>query len=396
MRTLSLLIVIFIFSNILISQNIEEITFAKKVKISSSILDEERTIFISTPENYNNSNSSYPVLYVLDGDVDKIKYASGLVSDLSTRAMCPNMIVVAIANTKRFRDMTPNNSNIDSQGKKANWGNDYGKADRFLRFIELEVFPYVESNYRTLPYRVVTGHSASAMCITHAFLSHTKMFNSYIAISPTLWWDENLFNRTADKNIQSMNLKYNQFYFSIGSLETPLNIRNGYQFYQTLSKKSPSDFNWKYDFIENETHGSQATLALYNGLRFVFNNWKYDYDKFLKEGMVYINSFFKDKSKKYGYEISPSEPELNSFGYAMIRLKKFEEAINIFKTCTEKSPNSPNAYDSLGDAYYYAGKIDLSINSYKKAIELGSKQNDEQLQAYKNNLKKAEQKKAME
>lgn len=393
MQTFKLLVVLFFFTGIVISQNSEDVVLAKKVEIHSSLLNEERTIFISTPDNYNNSSTSYPVLYVLDGSVEKIKYTSGLVSDLSTRAMCPNMIVVAIANTKRFRDMTPNNSNINIHGKTSNWGNDYGKADNFLKFIETEVFPYIESNYRTLPYRIITGHSASAMCVTHAFLSHNHMFNSYIAISPSLWWDSNLFNRTADKNLINMNLKHKQFYYSYGSLETPIKIRNAYQFRQTLTKKSPPELNWSFDFIQNETHGSQATVALYNGLRFIFANWKYDYDKFLQEGMSYINNFYEAKSKKYGYKITPSESELNSFGYAMIRQKKYDEAINIFKSCVKNNPSSPNAFDSLGDAYLAAGKIDLSINSYNKAIELGTLQNDSQLATYKLNFEKAKKRK---
>ena len=372
-----------------LAQKTDDVILAKKIKINSNVLDEERTIFVSTPENYDNSKDSYPVMYVLDGSESTIHYSSGLVKDLSKRALCPNMIIVAIANTKRFRDMTPTKSNLNAQGKEVNWGAEYGEADNFLKFIETELFLFIEKNYRTLPYKIFSGHSAGGMCVTHAFLSHNNMFNSYIAISPSLWWDSCLFNRTADEKIENMNLKHKHFYYSIGEKEAPNNVGNAHALFRTLSKKSPDELSWTFDYIKNEDHGSQATLALYNGLRFIYNNWKYDYAEVITGGLTYINSFYSEQSEKYGYDVLPSESEMNSFGYAFIRARKYEEAILIFEKNTINNPKSPNAFDSFADACLAAGKIDLSIKNYEKAVELGIQFNDVNLDVYKRNLEKA-------
>lgn len=388
-KLLSSFLILLLFSGITYSQNTDDVILAKKIKINSNVLNEERTIFVSTPENYDNSKDSYPVMYVLDGSESTIHYVSGLVNDLSKRALCPKMIIVAIANTKRFRDMTPTKSNLNSQGKEVKWGSEYGEADNFLKFIKTELFLFIEKNYRTLPYKIFSGHSAGGMCVTHAFLSHNNMFNSYIAISPSLWWDSSLFNRIANEKIENMNLKHKHFYFSIGEKEAPHNVGNAHALFRTLTKKSPDELAWTFDYIKNEDHGSQATIALYNGLRFIYNNWKFDYDEVMASGLTYINNFYSKQSEKYGYEVLPSEDEMNSFGYALKRAHKLEEAINIFEKNTFNNPKSPNAFDSLAEAYLATGQFDLSIKNYEKAVELGIIFNDSNLDVYKLNLEKA-------
>lgn len=379
MPLIKLLIIFLLLSGIANAQNADHITIAKKISIKSSVLGEERTILVSTPADYDHSKGAYPVWYVLDGDKAVIHYTSGLITDLAKRDLCPEMIVVAIANTKRFRDMTPTRY-------KENPKVDSGGADKFLKFIEKELFPYIQTNYRTLPYRIFAGHSASGMCVAHAFLSHNKMFNGYIALSPCFWWDSNLFVKTAEEKIDRMDLKHRHFYFSTGTLEVPKYVDSAQAFFITLTEKAPSELKWKFDFLKDEDHGSQGTIAMYNGLRFIYQDWKFDSNKVRDGGLKYINSFYLNKSKKYGYEILPSEAEMISFGYMMVRSNKFDEAIKIFKKNILRHPQSANAYDSLAEAYLAAGKVDLSIKNYEKAVKLGTSQNDEQLELYKQGL----------
>jgi len=382
MRKLLLAMLVLFISATVFSQIANEIVLAKKRHIQSKVLDENRTILVSTPLGYDQSNTAYPVMYVLDGSVNTILFASGLVSDLSSRVLCPEMIIVAIENTDRFRDMTPTpydrNPNLASGG-----------ADKFLKFIETELFPFIEKEYRTLPYRIFKGHSASGMCVIHAFLSHNQMFNAYIGISPNLWWDSNLFSNTADEKLDKMNLKHKHLYFSTGSKETAHNIDGGQTFYETLKKKNPTMLKWKFDHIQDEDHGSLGTIAFYNALRFIYSGWKFDMQKARSNGLSYIDEFLKIQSEIYGYEISPSEAEITSIGYMLLRQKKYVEAIEAFQRNIPKNPQSANVYDCLGDAYLAYKEYDLSIKNYKKAIELGTLNEDENLETYKRNLEKA-------
>ncbi len=386
MRSIKFLIILFFLSGIAYSQKSDDLIIAKRIRINSTVLGEQRTILVSTPSNYLHSKEAYPVMYVLDGSDATIHFTSGLIKDLSKRALCPEMIIVAIANTDRFRDMTP--TKYKRNPKRASGG-----ADKFLKFIEKELFPFIQTNYRTLPYRIISGHSASGMCVTHAFLSHNNMFNAYIAMSPCFWWDTNLFIKKAEKEIRNMKLQHKHFYFSTGTKENSKYVDSAQAFYQVMTKKSPLELKWKFDYIKNEDHGSQGTIAMYNGLRFIYQDWKFDTNKVKEGGLNYINSFYLKQSKKYGYEVLPSEAAMISFGYMMIRNKKNEEAIKIFKKNILKHPHSANAYDCLGAAYLAAGKIDISIKNYEKAVELGTCFKDVNLKIYKQGLKRAKARK---
>jgi hypothetical protein len=382
MVKLKLITLLLLLSANIFSQNTDDIVIAKRIKIQSTVLNEERTIFVSTPLNYNQSIDAYPVMYVLDGSENSIHFNSGLVSNLSERALCPKMIIVAISNTDRFRDMTPTPYTRDPNRPS-------GGADKFLQFMETELFPFIEKEYRTLPYRIIKGHSASGLCVTHAFLSHNQMFNSYIAISPSMWWDSNLFSKTAEEKLGEMNFKHKHFYFSTGSKETAHNIDGAQSFYEVLSEKNPKDLKWKFDHIQDEDHMSQGTIAMYNALRFIYADWKFDAQKLRSDGLSYLDDFCKKQTEIYGYEISPSEAEMTSIGYMILRQRKYSEAIEIFKRNIHNNPLSANAYDCLGEAYLACEKFDLSIENYEKAVSLGITNKDENLEFYEQNLEKA-------
>jgi predicted alpha/beta superfamily hydrolase len=384
MKPIKLLLILLLLSELSYSQNGDDVIIAKRLRINSTVLGEERTIYVSTPYNYGKSKESYPVLYVLDGWMGVI----GLVNDLSGWNLCPEMIIVVIESTNGIRDFTPTKPKYDKDGKEIKYQrwDKLGEADKFLSFIETELFPFIEKNYRALPYRICSGHSAGGICVTHAFLSHNNMFNSYIAISPSLYWDSSLLNRTAEEKISNMNFKYKQYYFSTGGNEIPSNVGDAHTFAQTLKIKAPSELKWKFDYLANEDHGSQATIALIYGMRFIYEGWKYDSDKLVAGGLNAINSFYHNLSEKYGYDIIPDVGTLNSLGWGVLRAGRREEAIKFFENNINKHPDSPDAFTYLGEGYFAAGNIELAIKSYEKAIELATTLNDGNFERFKMRL----------
>jgi predicted alpha/beta superfamily hydrolase len=385
MKTLKLLVVLLLFTETIYPQNADNVIVARRITIYSSILSEERTIYVSTPSGYIDSTASFPVMYVLDGDPEVITFYSGMVNNLFSYDLCPEMIIVAIENTVRIRDMAPSKPKYNQQGVEIKYYGDekVGEADKFLNFIETELFPYIDKNYRTIPYRIFSGHSAAAMCVTHAFLSHTNMFNAYIAMSPSFYWDSGLLNRVADEKIGGLNLRYKQYYFSIGGDETPSDIAEAHTFSKTLRIKSPAALRWKFDYIANEDHGSQVTIALYNGLRFIYEGWKYDNDKMVAGGLNTINSFYQNLTDRFGYEILPDGNIMNSIGWEVKRTGRLEEAIRILEENTSRHPNYPEAYSYLAEVYSAAGNYEYAVKSIEKAVELATAQHDDNLKRYK-------------
>jgi len=162
----------------------EAVARAEKIMIRSAVLNEERELRISKPRSYDQSQASYPVLYVLDGDLN-FHVTAEIVRYLSAYSLIPEMIVVGVWNTDRNRDMTPNKPKEEG----ARYGT-AGGADNFLRFLGEEAIPFIEQSYRAQPGRTIVGHSLSGLLAVHALLARPELFSATIAISPALWWNK--------------------------------------------------------------------------------------------------------------------------------------------------------------------------------------------------------------
>jgi predicted alpha/beta superfamily hydrolase len=160
----------------------DPVVIGTKFQIESKVLAETRTYWIHSPFKYKSGNDAYPVLILQDPE-SELTLAAAAVDMLSDSGRIPPMIVVGIKNTNRNRDMTP------SRPAKA-FGVSVGGADKFLAFIADELLPTIDRTYRTRPYRVLVGHSFGGLFAVYALMNRPDVFQGYIAISPSLWWDD--------------------------------------------------------------------------------------------------------------------------------------------------------------------------------------------------------------
>ena len=153
-------------------------TIASKFSINSSILNEDRTFFVSLPESYDKSGSTYPVLLLLDG-AQNLEHSVASARMLSKWKGTPEVIIVAIPSINRVKDFTPT--------KDVSYANGSGGADKFAMFIEKELMEFVDKHYRTHPFRILEGHSLGGLFAADQFLTQNSFYNAYIIISPALW-----------------------------------------------------------------------------------------------------------------------------------------------------------------------------------------------------------------
>lgn len=368
---------VLIISNLLvaIAGNENSYEIGKRVKLNSGILNEERELIIYIPASYEFSNQDYPVLYLLDGEAH-FHHATGIVQFLSSQGLMPEMIVVSVVNTDRNKDFTPT---------KLSQRHTSGGADKFMDFFQKELFPMMDSKYRTSDYRILMGHSLGGAFATYALLERPSMFNSYISISPYLMYDNNYLIR---QTIEKLKPKYDRniyFYMTVGNEPTYFETLDF--FAKTLEEKSPKNLNFKYDKRMEDNHGSSPHLTIYNGLLFIFSDWKLD-EETISGGMKAIDKHYKSLSETYGVEMNAPEPFINLLGYRYLAEKNFEEAIKIFKENVKRYPESSNVYDSLGEAYEKSGNKEKAKENYSKAVALGKKTNSPNLNIYLQNLER--------
>jgi len=374
-----ILVAAVLFSSILILNAGEHgYTIGEKVSFKSNILDEERTILVYVPQSYYLTDAQYPVLYLLDGGFH-FHHVSGVAQFLSANGLIPEMIVVAIVNVDRNRDFSP----TELSQRPASGG-----AEKFMNFISDELFPFVERNYRTKSFNVLMGHSLGGTFATYVLLNKPELFKGYISISPYLMYDNNYLVRETESKLKSKYADGTVYYMTVGNEPNYFEALD--HFAKTIEAKSPKGLGFEYTQMLEDDHGSVPHLSIYNGLLFIYSDWKLDPEVF-KEGLVAIDKHYKKVSKKYDYEIAAPENTINQLGYTYLANNDFNDAIIVFKENVDRFPKSANVYDSLGEAYEKNGQLDLANENYSKAVEIATKKEHPNLNIYKKNLERVQE-----
>ena len=361
----------------------------KKFALKSAVLGEERVILVRTPAGYETNKLSYPVLYMTDGDAH-MGHTSSTIEFLTQNGRIPDLIVVGITNTDRTRDLTPVRSSNKNAAGQLQFPTS-GGADNFLKFIQTELIPEIEKEYRVQPYRILAGHSLGGLFAIHTMITKPGIFNSYIAVSPSLQWENGEALKRATDFLKNQKELKATLFVSLGN--EPGAIGDSFEsFREALSKANIKDFEWQAERMDDEDHGSVVLRSHYLGLRKVYEGWQGLRDP--KSGAVVgglkgADAHYKKLSDKFGYSIPVPENLINQMGYQFLFDGKPDEAIAAFKANVERYPASANVYDSLAEAYEREGKIDLAAPLYDKARALGEQNKDPNAAVYKANYERA-------
>ena len=361
----------------------------KRLVLKSTVLGEERVVLVRTPAGYETNQVRYPVLYMTDGDAH-MGHTGSTIDFLVQNGRIPDLIVVGVTNTDRTRDLTPAKSTDKTPGGELRFPTS-GGADNFLKFFETELIPLIEEQYRVEPYRIFAGHSLGGLFAIHAMISKPGLFNSYIAVSPSLQWEHDEALKRAETFLKNQKEMKVNLFVSLGN--EPGAIGTDFDsFKELLSKTKIKGFEWQAERMADEDHGSVVLRSHYFGLRKVYDGWQVPSDP--KSGAVLgglqgADAHYKKLSEKFGYSIPVPEQLINQMGYQFMFDNKPDEAIAVFKANVERYPNSANVYDSLAEAYERGGRIELAEPLYDKARTLGQQNNDPNAAIYKTNYERA-------
>lgn len=361
----------------------------KRLTIKSAVLGEDRVVLVRTPGGYETNKLSYPVLYMTDGDAHMVHTAS-TIEFLSENGRMPDLIVVGVTNTDRTRDLTPVKSTDKNAAGELRFPTS-GGADNFLKFFETELIPEIEKQYRTQPYRILAGHSLGGLFAIHSMISKPGLFNSYIAVSPSLQWEHSETLKRATDYLKNQKEMKVSLFVSIGN--EPGAIGDDFDhFKEVLSQTNIKGFEWQAERMADEDHGSVVLRSHYFGLRKIYDGWLGPRDP--KSGAVLgglkgADAHYAKLSEKYGYQIAVPEQLINQIGYQFLFDGKPDDAIAVFKANVERYPNSANVYDSLAEAYERGGRIVLAEPLYDKARTLGTQNNDPDVATFKANYERA-------
>ncbi|MEP1384698.1 MAG: alpha/beta hydrolase-fold protein [Paraglaciecola sp.] len=285
----------------------EDIVIGESKELKSDTLDEVRPYKVYTPAHYNDErfpDQKYPVIYLLDGE--KYFHAfSGIVSSSagSNLPHIPEAIVVAIDNTNRSRDLTPSKAKMPFES---------GGASKFESFIKDELMPSINSEYRTLDYNILVGHSFGGLFALNTLYTNSELFNAYIVIDPSLWWDEGKLLKGYLKDYSQIKNKQRVYFASANSfnlIDKPnpqliAHYKAKGRFIDVVEKNLDKEFVFESKVYEKDDHGSVVLPAFVHGLRSIFKGFSLNARELLKDQSI-LKTNYDNFSNALGFEFKP-------------------------------------------------------------------------------------------
>lgn len=388
-----------------------DIVIGKIDSIYSKTLGEERKIWVYMPGGDNGRSASgqrYPVVYLLDGDAH-FSSVMGMIQQLSEingNTVCPDMILVGIPNTDRMRDLTPthagSNFYVDSDAIRT-----AGGGENFTAFIERELMPHIDSIYPTAPYRMLIGHSLGGLMVINTLVHHPQLFNAYLAIDPSMWWDNQKLLRQTESALAGHRFDGKTLYLGVANTMEPgmdtarvrkdttgttFHIRSILSLADALKKNKDNGLRWNYKYYDGDNHGSVPLISEYDALRFIFDfyntpvtNKLFDSSMTGAAAVAAIKDHYKVISGHMGYDVQPPLEYINGLGYAFLQRKMMEKAAAFFKLNIDNYPKDGDVLDSMGDYYAAMGDKPRAIDYYTRALAIT---NDPRTKEKLNKLKK--------
>jgi predicted alpha/beta superfamily hydrolase len=211
-------------------------------KISSGILNEDRTIAVSLPYLYDKLGKRYPVLYILDGEELSLASFIGMARFYSPHRI-PEMIVVGVLNSNRNRDLFATKVEGIRETKEDG-------AFRFLSFLSKELIPYIDAHYRTTPYRVIYGQSAGGQFTVFALLTDPEVFDAYLASSPVIGYSDRVILNKAEVFFEPGMVLNKSLHIYYGTTDYHSVTKNIPLLESIIRKNPPQGFTWKIKAVD--------------------------------------------------------------------------------------------------------------------------------------------------
>jgi predicted alpha/beta superfamily hydrolase len=349
--------------------------------LKSTKLNEQRAVYVATPDNYKGSTERYPVLVLLDAN-DRPQFTSAVanVRFLASRNAIPPLIVVGIPNGKdRTHDMTP-----AATGATAKNFATAGGASGLASFIIDEVVPLIRSQYRTLPTTVLAGHSFGGLFALDVAATRPGAFTGIVAMSPSIWWNDTTAALTY-ANVIGKSTTPLRLFTTSGGLEQAID-RPTRLFVSKLDSIKPAAVAYAFRHYPDDTHGLTPAPSLMDGLRFVFEPislTKVPITTALRPGVdsaTVVNAvlatekMYTDGARSLGMPDRLPESVLNGLAYSVLRgLKQPNTALVIFRRNAAAYPDSPNVYDSLGDGLLAVGDTSAAKQQFRRSVEVATR-----------------------
>ncbi|PIB30698.1 hypothetical protein BFP77_03825 [Maribacter sp. 4U21] len=349
------------------------LTFAQKIKtkgINSTVFGMERAIWVYTPELYDyEPDKRFEVIYVFDAQArEMFDVVHSTAQFLDGQEF--GFIVVGIESP--FSEEPLQHRNLDllpeptTQEAIEKYGAYIGGADKFMEFLDREVFPHIESTYRTLPKRIGFGHSNGGTFINYCLLEKPDMFDALIAVSPNFGFDGGQFVERFKKfDTDDIGKK---FVYLSNADEQYKNSPQWKDYEESRvqiikilkSNKHKTKIHLEIkDFSASENHETTIPISAFYGLKSYI-----DYQFRTAENII---SYYDGLAEKDLVELTAKNT--NNYAYECAWHNRYVDALTVIDWAIEKFPEDNNLYDSKGEFFEKIGNFKNAKTSYENALK---------------------------
>ncbi len=254
-------------------------SFTHRVQ-STQVDGMEYRINVHLPLTYGMSEDSYPVIYYTDAFVCT-EIVTGTKKILELSGKMANTILVGISHegdlmrfiNDRSRDFIPTHVPQDEIKVYPEATPASGGADRFLAFIEHELIPFVEKEYRAdTSDRGLIGSSYGGLFAAWTMVNRPELFQRYLINSPALYWDDFLFFRQEEELWQKSQALKAKVYIAAGENELEPFLQSVIRFRERFTAHTYQGFEFTFHIMGERDHETSFIEALPNGLLYLYGN----------------------------------------------------------------------------------------------------------------------------
>lgn len=245
----------------------EPLIMGQTYTITSDVLGMDRRLTVRLPFYYDKEpERKFPVVYVIDGGPEQdFPHIAGIAQSRDINFTFEPFILVGIETVNRRTQITPPVRDVKFYKKEL--GTEPGGSADFRKYIRKDVMPWVEAKYRTSGQNAVIGESLGGLFIAETFLKDPTLFDDYIAVSPSMWWDDMKLAIGAGDDLNAMPAGKRRLYLTMGDegalMQEGLDI-----LVKALEAKTPEGLQWTYIERKNsEEHASIYHVAALDAFR---------------------------------------------------------------------------------------------------------------------------------
>lgn len=346
---------------------------------TSRVFNGERKIHISLPDNYHqDSTSSFMVTYVLDAQSDRFwKMAEGNIGYLNESLCVIPMIAVGVVSDNRGAEFSPD-------------------ASELREHLLTEVFPWIEENLRTKPFRSVVGHSWGGAFVGNTLFSKdADMFDAYIGISPSLGANNNVIIHQADSILKLGNPLKKYFYCSAGDLGIrELESRQEMMHMDSVLNSHPDpSLIWETKVFAGKGHWSCVIPSLSDGLIKMSRN--YFADQQLMKEMVQgsdkdledqLEEFYQRQQKTFGFTFRPSAKYYLFVANDFRQTGDYNAALSLYHMVQKELPGDITLNLNMAITYTQLENSKAAKKYFKRSKELLEEQKESVSDGFYNSL----------